>query len=66
MAYLPTYRSGRTENTVGPRQRGFDRYFGIITGAANYWKPNTLTRDNDHIPHDEIPEGFFSDRCYQR
>ena len=42
-----------------PRQRGFDRYFGIITGAANYWKPNTLTRDNEHIPHDELPEGFF-------
>ena len=42
-----------------PRQRGFDRYFGIITGAANYWKPNTLTHDNEHIPHDELPEGFF-------
>ena len=42
-----------------PLQRGFDRYFGIITGAANYWKPNTLTRDNEHIPHADLPEGFF-------
>ena len=42
-----------------PRQRGFDRYFGMLSGAANYWKPHTLTRDNDHIPPDELPDGFF-------
>lgn len=42
-----------------PRQRGFDRYFGILTGAANYWKPNTLTRDNNHVSHDELPDDFF-------
>lgn len=42
-----------------PSQRGFDCYYGIITGAANYWKPNTLSRDNDPIAHDELPEGYF-------
>ena len=42
-----------------PCQRGFDRYYGIITGAANYWKPNTLTRNNEPITHAELPEGFF-------
>jgi len=42
-----------------PCQRGFDRYYGIITGAANYWKPNTLTQDNEPIVYDEIPKGFF-------
>ena len=29
-----------------PLQRGFDRFFGTITGAGNYWAPKTLTRDN--------------------
>ena len=42
-----------------PRQRGFDRFFGIITGAANYWKPQTLTRENERITVDEFPEDFF-------
>ena len=42
-----------------PCQRGFDHFDGIITGAANYWKPNTLTRNNNAITHDELPEGFF-------
>ncbi|MCZ6676996.1 MAG: arylsulfatase [Candidatus Poribacteria bacterium] len=64
-----TYMSGkwhisRHTDPDGPKhswpcQRGFDHYYGIITGAANYWKPNTLTRDNTAIPHDELPEGFF-------
>ncbi|CAI8004210.1 Arylsulfatase [Geodia barretti] len=38
-----------------PCQRGFDEYYGIITGAANFWKPNTLTRNNTRIQHDELP-----------
>ncbi len=64
-----TYMSGkwhisRHARPEGPRhswpcQRGFDRYYGIITGAANYWKPNTLTRDNAPIAHDQLPEEYF-------
>ena len=42
-----------------PRQRGFDRYFGILGGAANYWQPNTLTRDNDAVDLKSLPEDFF-------
>jgi arylsulfatase len=29
-----------------PCQRGFDDYYGILTGAANYYQPRTLTRGN--------------------
>ena len=32
-----------------PRQRGFDDYYGIITGAANFYQPRTLTRQNERI-----------------
>jgi arylsulfatase len=35
-----------------PMQRGFDDYYGIITGAANYFFPRTLTRNNDRIEPD--------------
>lgn len=43
-----------------PLQRGFDRYYGIIHGAADYYNPPTLTYGNDRIE----PEGdnfYFTD-----
>ena len=40
-----------------PRQRGFDRYFGTITGAGSFFTPKTLTRDN--TPVTKFPKGFF-------
>jgi arylsulfatase A-like enzyme len=32
-----------------PLQRGFDRFYGTITGAGNFFDPGTLTRDNTMI-----------------
>ncbi len=63
-----TYMAGKwhvTRHVEGPKhnwpcQRGFDEFFGIITGAANYWQPRTLTRNNERI----TPAGedfFFTD-----
>jgi arylsulfatase A-like enzyme len=56
-----TYMSGKwhvTRHTDGPKhnwpcQRGFDDFYGIITGASNYFQPGTLTRNNERIE----PEG---------
>jgi len=51
-----------------PLQRGFDRFYGTITGAGNYFNPNTLTDGNERI---ETPPGDFyytdviSDRAAQ-
>ena len=42
-----------------PRQRGFDRFFGIITGAANYYQPLTLTLENDPVDLETLPADFF-------
>jgi arylsulfatase len=39
-----------------PLQRGFDRFYGTITGAGSYFEPHTLVRDNDPI---EPGEGFY-------
>lgn len=32
-----------------PLQRGFDKFYGILLGAANYYDPGTLCRDNNLI-----------------
>ncbi len=39
-----------------PMQRGFDRYYGTITGAGSYFDPGTLTRDNQPISALADPE----------
>jgi len=55
-----TYLSGKWHvahdfNNVSdtwPLQRGFDRFFGTISGAGSYYDPNTLTRGNENIEHE--------------
>ncbi len=36
-----------------PRQRGFDGFYGTITGAGSFYDPATLTRENSQIVPDE-------------
>ena len=52
-----------TPLTVGqhnyPLQRGFDRYYGIINGAASYFDPGTLTRDNTPIEVTKEDAGYY-------
>ena len=31
-----------------PRQRGFDSFFGMISGAGSYYDPQSLTQDNEY------------------
>lgn len=50
-----------------PRQRGFDRFFGMISGAGSFYDPRSLARDNQYIAP---TEGFyattsFSDQAVQ-
>jgi arylsulfatase A-like enzyme len=39
-----------------PLQRGFDRYYGTLTGAGSYYDPGTLTRDNKAVSPFADPE----------
>ena len=39
-----------------PCQRGFDRFYGTITGAGSFYDPVTLVRDNSPLPS---PAGDF-------
>jgi arylsulfatase len=54
-----TYMAGKWHVTINdmpdepkdnwPRQRGFDRYYGTITGSGSYYDPRVLVRENDPI-----------------
>ena len=35
-----------------PTQRGFDRFFGIVAGAANFFHPRTLMKDEEVVDID--------------
>ena len=56
-----TYMSGKwhvgAEPAHWPRQRGFDRYFGLISGASNYWRLDSNRRmaldDQPYTPPDD-------------
>ena len=52
-----------TPLTVGhhnyPLQRGFDRYYGIINGAASYFDPASLTQDNDPIEVSKDDKDYY-------
>ena len=39
-----------------PLQRGFDRFYGTITGAGSFFDPGTLTRDNTMVSPFADPE----------
>jgi arylsulfatase A-like enzyme len=39
-----------------PLQRGFDQYYGILMGAANFYDPGSLTRGNTWITVENDPE----------
>jgi len=39
-----------------PLQRGFERFYGTITGAGSYYDPTTLCRDNTYITPENDPE----------
>lgn len=46
-----------------PLQRGFDRYYGLVHGAASYWDPAPLARDNHLISAFNDPE-YQPERYY--
>ncbi|MDB5156656.1 MAG: arylsulfatase [Mucilaginibacter sp.] len=50
----PSLNNASKENW--PLQRGFDHYYGIILGAANYYDPGYLCRDNTQINTTNDPE----------
>lgn len=44
-----------------PCSRGFDRFYGITGGAASFFDPPTLTRDDQNIDVPRDPDYYFTD-----
>lgn len=44
------------DNYNWPMQRGFDKYYGMLSGGGGYFEPTTLTNNNERIAP---PEGFY-------
>ena len=66
-----TYMSGKwhmakdvfAPNDAWPNQRGFDEFYGTITGAGSYFYPKTLTRNNVNIEQEANDDSnyFYTD-----
>ncbi|MGH7943686.1 MAG: arylsulfatase, partial [Opitutaceae bacterium] len=52
-----------TDQHNWPLQRGFDRYYGTLTGAGSYYDPSTLVRNNTMITAFNDPE-YRPERYY--
>ncbi|MEY3895380.1 MAG: Arylsulfatase, partial [Verrucomicrobiota bacterium] len=55
---------GQRDESKWPLQRGFDRYYGILSGAASYFKPDGLrglTLDNQQLPAPAGPDYYTTD-----
>ncbi len=60
-----TYLSGKwhithridAPNESWPCQRGFDHFFGFMRGAADYFNPRSMVRDNAFI--ETLPDDFY-------
>ena len=49
----------REPNEAWPTRRGFDRFFGTLTGCGSFWQPGTLTRGEANAEHEADAPGFF-------
>lgn len=45
----------------GPIQRGFDDFYGTMTGAGSFWDPYTLTRNTEATEPDS-PDYYYTDK----
>lgn len=54
VTYNPNMEVG-ANNSNWPLQRGFDKYYGMLSGGGGYYQPTRLTHNNNHI----IPQEDF-------
>jgi len=52
----------KTPNGAWPTRRGFDRFFGTLTGCGSFFQPGTLTRGETNVEDEALgPDFFYTD-----
>ncbi len=65
-----TFMSGKwhvgTREGERPTDRGFDRFYGILGGACNYWRPDPENLRYGEEPVENLPDDFYSTDYFTR
>src|SRR5688572_2759426 len=49
-------------NDAWPTRRGFDRFYGTLTGCGSFFQPGTLTRGEQNVEDEALaPDYFYTD-----
>lgn len=48
-----------TPNHAWPTRRGFDRFFGTLTGCGSFFQPGTLTRGEVNVERETLDPDFY-------
>jgi arylsulfatase A-like enzyme len=49
----------RTPNDAWPTRRGFDYFYGTLTGCGSYFHPGTLTRGEVNVENEPLESDFY-------
>lgn len=49
----------REPNDAWPTRRGFDRFYGTLTGCGSFFQPGTLTRGEENAEDDGLDPDFY-------
>ena len=59
--HITPYVIDKPDKSNWPRQRGFDKFYGMISGAGSHYDPRSLAEDNDYVPPSE---DFYSTTAF--
>lgn len=54
-------RERSVPNPAWPLGRGFDSFFGTLSGCGNYFNPGTLVRDEEWVDDAKDPDFYYTD-----
>lgn len=54
--HVTRHTGPKADNSNWPLQRGFDRFYGTITGAGSFYDPATLCRGNSYVTPENDPD----------
>lgn len=49
----------RVPNDAWPTRRGFDRFYGTLTGCGSFFQPGTLTRGETNVEDEALAPGWY-------